>query len=299
MRTDPARPGPTLDQIKDRTIDSNKNKLVSRAGRGLTSPKKCATVGQMPVRRDNIRTYRAWKQMLHRCRHGAPRTTRYDGMDYDPRWTKFAAFLADMGEAPPGLSLDRIDNEKGYWPWNCRWATRFEQMNNRHDNLWPVIAGERKRPTEWAKIAGINVKLIHSRINAGWSHLDAIFTPKGYTRMTYPPPSHALMIWLGPDGNWMVAIPPLPGSDKGHTLMVPASPQGMRVIDTIMKERRVAFGRPTAKIGHKASPTQYDLREIEKALKGRPITKLPPRTAKRVDRLLKEALDINLEELGL
>lgn len=47
------------------------------------------------------------------------------------RWSEFAAFLADMGERPAGMTLDRINNELGYEPANCRWATMAEQSQNR------------------------------------------------------------------------------------------------------------------------------------------------------------------------
>lgn len=52
------------------------------------------------------------------------------GIDLDPRWRDFATFLADMGERPDGLSIERIDNDRGYWPDNCRWATAKEQQAN-------------------------------------------------------------------------------------------------------------------------------------------------------------------------
>lgn len=46
------------------------------------------------------------------------------------RWMTYDNFLEDMGEAPDGLSLDRIDNERGYEPGNCRWADAITQRRN-------------------------------------------------------------------------------------------------------------------------------------------------------------------------
>lgn len=57
------------------------------------------------------------------------------GIDLDPRWHDFTTFLADMGERPDGLTIERVDNDKGYWPNNCRWATYTEQRHNRRDTI--------------------------------------------------------------------------------------------------------------------------------------------------------------------
>jgi hypothetical protein len=75
--------------------------------------------------------------MLQRC----SRPTRADwpryggrGISVSERWRRFENFLADMGECPPDLSLDRINNEGNYEPGNCRWATLEQQVRNRRPN---------------------------------------------------------------------------------------------------------------------------------------------------------------------
>lgn len=73
-----------------------------------------------------------------------------------------------------GLSIDRINNNSGYNPDNCRWVVSDVQANNRRNNNSITFNGETHTVTEWAKIMNKNPKTIFSRIYTGWNPIDAI-----------------------------------------------------------------------------------------------------------------------------
>lgn len=81
-------------------------------------------------------TYKTWISMKARCFN--PQDTGYHrygarGITVCERWLVFEHFLADMGERPSGLTIDRISNDGNYEPDNCRWTTMKVQSNNRRD----------------------------------------------------------------------------------------------------------------------------------------------------------------------
>ena len=129
------------------------------------------TVGASP-------TYRSWWAMINRCNN--PKQKCYHnyggrGITVCPEWMQFEAFLRDMGERPGlGYWLDRIDNEEGYRPGNCRWVTPKESQRNKRCNVRLTLNGETMVLTDWAARLGIHPMTIHGRIRAGWSLEDAL-----------------------------------------------------------------------------------------------------------------------------
>lgn len=139
---------------------------------GCVRLKRHTTHGQ-----SKSRTYRIWLSMRARCE--APTHTAYPyygarGIAVCPRWQAFENFLADMGEAPPGLTIDRIRNAQGYEPGNCRWATMAEQAANKTTRVEYEHAGKRRSLVEWARDLGVDRELIRGRLRRGWSFQEAI-----------------------------------------------------------------------------------------------------------------------------
>lgn len=102
--------------------------------------------------------YNVWKKMRARCRN--PRDEHYKhygarGIKVCPRWDCFSTFSSDMGPRPKGATIERIDNDQGYEPGNCRWATQAEQNANRSSARRLTLDGITMGLAAWAKKAGV------------------------------------------------------------------------------------------------------------------------------------------------
>ena len=130
------------------------------------------------------KTYVAWVNMKARCdNQNAREYANYGGrgIAYDPRWSDFTAFLADMGEAPSGLTLDRRDNEQGYAKDNCRWVSRAVQGLNKRNCVRYTLNGKSQTLAEWARETGIGRVTMLKRIQRGVP-LGLALSVKGYLK---------------------------------------------------------------------------------------------------------------------
>ena len=126
------------------------------------------------------RTYRQWAAMLQRCHNKKNSNYPYyggRGITVCASWSDFTVFLSDMGECPDGLSIDRIDNQRGYEPGNCRWVTPRVQGNNRRDNIHATFNGQTLTMAEWARVAGLRKETFLNRIKRGWDIERALTEP--------------------------------------------------------------------------------------------------------------------------
>ena len=114
--------------------------------------------------------YTIWVDMKQRCRN--PKHVYYDrygGNDIDicAEWEQFEGFrdwAFDSGYRP-GLTIDRINNDLGYYPENCRWSDWYTQANNRRNNRHITYNGVTHTIAEWARILGVPDQLLRGRIN--------------------------------------------------------------------------------------------------------------------------------------
>ena len=130
------------------------------------------------------RIYKIWENMVQRCTNEkTPGYSRYGGRGIKvcESWKSFSNFMRDMGEPGDSLQIDRIDNDKGYFPGNCRWVTCKVNCRNKSDNRTVTAFGETLCISEWSERSGIAIKTIEDRVNRGWSPEDCV-TAKPYSK---------------------------------------------------------------------------------------------------------------------
>lgn len=102
--------------------------------------------------------YRTWASMKTRCLNKNEKCYKdYGGRGITvcKRWLKFENFYADMGIRPEGMTLDRIDNNKGYSKENCRWATVEDQAYNKRTTIYITVNGARVSFGDLSKLFSI------------------------------------------------------------------------------------------------------------------------------------------------
>lgn len=92
------------------------------------------------------------------------------GITVCKRWDSYNTFLQDMGECQKGMSLERIDVNKGYYPENCCWIPRNKQARNKRNTVRVEYEGQSKCLADWADELGILYSTLYNRLYSyGWT----------------------------------------------------------------------------------------------------------------------------------
>lgn len=129
------------------------------------------------------RLYNIYHKMISRCYTVENKDyKRYGGKGItvcEEWWESFENFQiwAMNNGYSEKLTIDRIDNLKGYTPDNCRWATHKTQQNNRTNNHRLTYDGKTHTLSEWEDITGINQDALYARLKLGWGVEKTLTTP--------------------------------------------------------------------------------------------------------------------------
>lgn len=154
--------------------DCGTKRLVQAPSLKIGSSKSCGCYKDERVKthgKSGTPIYEVWRTMLKRC--NSPTSRQYHnygarGIRVCERWHTFENFYADMGDAPEGKSLDRIDNDGNYEPSNCRWTTQKQQIRNKRNTSRVMYRGKTVPLAELCEKRGLPLKRVRNRIYAGW-----------------------------------------------------------------------------------------------------------------------------------
>lgn len=130
----------------------------------------------------NSKPYHVWFAMKRRIMNTKSKDYKLyggRGITLDKKWIEFNEFWKDMGNSyKQGLSLDRIDNNKGYFKENCRWVDSFTQANNTRKNILITFRGKTKTMSEWARKYNIHPFTLRNRlVRSKWSITKSLTYP--------------------------------------------------------------------------------------------------------------------------
>lgn len=179
-KADPAPNGRTqwvcrCDCGREATIYANRLKRGNTTSCGCAKLERVKLMSEAKVThgcaRNNNRSaeYKIWTRVVSRTTN--PKNPGYvnyggRGIHLCRTWLIFENFLRDMGERPsPNHTLERKNNNLGYEPENCCWATRTQQQRNRRNTVSVTYLGENRPLAEWAEIVGIKYSILWKRIN--------------------------------------------------------------------------------------------------------------------------------------
>lgn len=129
-------------------------------------------VNHSPAKGTHLQSYtpehKVWDSMLQRCLNPASQCyASYGGRGITvcDRWLKFENFIQDMGKRPSANhSIERVCNNEGYNPDNCKWATRSEQARNRRSSRFIAHEGQTKTLIEWSEVLQVPYEALRQRL---------------------------------------------------------------------------------------------------------------------------------------
>lgn len=166
--------------------------------KGSTASCGCLTVEALKQNKHNegrvpkhgmthTKAYKCWGAMIQRCTN--PRNAHFGnyggrGITVCSEWVQsFIEFFRHIGEPPSAdMTIDRIDNDRGYCPGNVRWVTRKQNQRNRRVTAFVQYDGKQMSVAEFAETLNMKDSVVRRRLQAGWTIDRIVNTPIGRQR---------------------------------------------------------------------------------------------------------------------